>query len=422
MLLLQLKTNRHLLLSIITSSIICLAHSAQATDFESVYQSALNKSYELRKTTAQADEAIAKAKSSNANFMPKAGVESRYESFDSKNNQDDGGSTNVFLEWNVFNGFRDVQERKGLQAEAQAATLEKQRLQMNFKWIAMAKYTKAQVMLESVDTYKKVIQSNLKNLETVRMRRSSGRLSEADYLEFELFDSNLKQSLISLEAQAAAAVADLESFSGLSPLNQLTTLLKPKPLNLEVIKIKDPLESSRSKLQDSKLRMEAAESRNSLSIAEYLPEINLKATHGDLGIRETDDAPETTVGIVARWELFSGFETVNSRRVSSAQLVKAKAEYDYAKVQQRSRMEQLTLQLKGILDRLELEEKNKKNVDRFLQTVQEEYRRGSKNSNDLKSALELVLETQLNRASLRSDYFSARAELQEILGFELSEL
>jgi outer membrane protein TolC len=148
----------------------------------------------------------------------------------------------------------------------------------------------------------------------------------------------------------------------------------------------------------------------------------LKATYGSLGIRETLDSPESTVGIVARWELFSGFESANHRKVAAAQLVKAKAELDNNRVHILSRAEQLRNQLKSISSRLEFEQKNQKQIERFLKAVQDEYRRGFKNSNDLKSALELVLDTQINKGILRADYFEARAELQEILGIELKEL
>lgn len=150
--------------------------------------------------------------------------------------------------------------------------------------------------------------------------------------------------------------------------------------------------------------------------------MNLKATHGSLGIRETPDSPESTLGITARWELFSGFESSNNRKVASAQLVKAKAELNSNRIIALSRAEQLKNQLKSISTRIDFEQKNQKQIEKFLKAVQEEYKRGFKNSNDLKSAFELVLDTQVNRAILRADYFQSRAELQELLGIELKEL
>lgn len=398
-----------------------IGNAAIAADFDTVLNAAMKSSSDLAITKATTDEAEALFKASNSTFMPRLGVETRYETFDSDFEKIKGGTSNAFVEWNLFNGFRDVQNRKGLSADAQAAQTEKDRLEMNFRWIAMAKYTRAQVMQENVEIYKKVIQSNLKNLETVKVRRSSGRLSDADLLEFELFDAKLKQDLIALETDSSAVMADLEAFSGLSPLSNLTTQLKPRPIDLDSLNLKEILATNRSKLYESQLRVDAAEARKSLTTGGYLPQVNLKATYGSLGLRETVVSPETAFGVVARWELFSGLETVNSRRVANAQLERAKAELESNKIQNLSRAEQLRTQLKSILTRFDFEEKNQKNVERFLRTVQDEYRRGVKNSNDLKSALELILETQLNRAALRSDYFVARAELQTILGTELKD-
>lgn len=416
-----LKINRKFNLCLSVLSLAVFSNTAKATDFETVYQSAMKNSTELTKIRANADEARANMKASNSNFMPRAGVESRYETFDSDFEKRQGGTANAFVEWNLFNGFKDVQNRKSLSADSQAAKLEQERFEMNFRWLVMAKYSKAQAMQEKVEAYKKVIQANLRNLEAVKLRRSSGRLSEADYLEFELFDSKLKQDLIELETEASASLAELEAFSGTGSLKNLTTQLKPQPIDTAALNMPQQVASTKSSLYASQLKVESAQAKKSLATGGFLPEVSLRATHGSIGLRETEVAPETAFGVTARWELFSGLETLNERRVAAAQLAKAKADFANAKIYSLSRAEQLKQKLESILTRFDFEEKNQKNVERFLKTVQEEYRRGVKNSADLKSALELALETNMNRAMLRSDYFEARTELQELLGQELKE-
>jgi outer membrane protein len=401
--------------------VLACGASAGAVDFETVYQAALKNSTELLRIRAQHAEAVAMQRASNSRFMPKAGVESRYETFDSTFERVKGGTASAFAEWNLFNGFKDVQNRKSLIADSSAVEVDKNIFEKNFKWLAMAKYTRAQIMQENVETYKRVIQSNLKNLQTIRIRKSSGRLSDADYLEFQLFDSKLKQDLIALETEASAALADLEAFSGIKSISQLSTQLKPAQLKLENIKMHEVLDSSQSQQYKNQLKVESAEARQKLATGGFLPEVNLRASYGSNGLRETSIAPESSFALVARWELFSGFETYNNRQIAAAQLAKARAELENNRIQYLSQAEQLRKKLKSIWSRLEFEEKNQKNIDLFLKTVQEEYQRGVKNSNDLKSALELVLETQLNRASLRSDYFTSRAALQEILGIEIEE-
>lgn len=117
----QLKNN--IILKLIL--ILLFSTEALATDFQTIYQSALKNSTDLVRINANSDEAKAKLKASNSSFMPKAGFESRYEEFDSDLDKDNGSSTNAFVEWNLFNGFKDTQNRKSLKAEAQAFALEK---------------------------------------------------------------------------------------------------------------------------------------------------------------------------------------------------------------------------------------------------------------------------------------------------------
>lgn len=420
MLNLLLKINKSILT--LFTVFILLVGQTSASDFDLVYQSALKNSTELAIIKANSDEVDAKHNASYSDFLPRAGVESRYETFDSEFEKVSGGTASAFIEWNLFNGFKDIQNKKSLSAESKVAQIQKERFENNFKWLAMSRYTKAQVAQEVVDIYKKVIESNLKNLEALKLRRSSGRISDADYFEFELFDAKLKQDLIAVEVDALAAVAELEAFSGLNSITKLTTQLAPKKLDFESIDLKKEFLSDKSQLRESQLKVEAADARKSLATGGFLPEVSLKATQGSLGLRETLVAPETAFGITAKWELFSGLETLNSRRVAMAQLVKAQTEYENAKIQNLSRVTQLKNQLQSILSRYDFENKNQKSIERYLRSVQDEYRRGVKNSTDLKSALELALETQINRAELRSNYFLARSELQEILGIELKEL
>lgn len=419
MLSLLLKINK--LYLVVAATLLCICNTSWATDFESIYQSALKTSTELAKIRASSEEASANYKSTLSEFMPKAGVEARYDAFDSDMEKVDGSTSNAFVEWNLFNGFKDSQNRKSLKAESQAVFLNKERVEKNFRVMLMAKYARAKSLQENVELYQKVIASNLKNLQTVKVRRSSGRLSEADYLEFELFDAKLKQDLVALEMEAMNAQVDLESFAGVSPITALTTTLHPKPLDLDSLAINELLAADRAKVFESKLKVDSFEAKSKAAIAGYLPEVNIRATYGSQGLREAVDDPESTVGVIARWELFSGFETKQNRHIASAQLAKAKAEYESDKIENKSRALHLRNLLKSILERIEFESITNKNVDQFLNSVQLEYRRGAKSSSDLKSALELVLDTQTHKNILRADYFAARAELQDLLGIEIKE-
>lgn len=413
----QLKQN-NISLAILAFFFLFSSQSLGAS-FETVYQATLQNSTQLARIKAESQKAQALSQSENSKFLPRAGLEMRYENFDSDFERIRGGTANAFAEWNLFNGFKDLSSKKVLQTEADIARLEQDIFEKNLTWILKSLYSQAQAKAEAVKAYQDIMSSNQKALESVRQRRASGRISESDLLEFELFDTRLKQELISFETDAARAISELESFSGLSPINNLGSELKPLPLNLDSLDLKKILSERNSRLESFRLRTEASEARKKMSLGGYLPEVNLKATHGSLGLRETTVSPETAIALTAKWEFFSGFTTLNEQRSASAEWIRSKAELAENEILLLSRAQQLRENLKNLLLRYELEERNQKNLERFMKAVQEEYRRGVKNSNDLKDALEMSLQTKIARAQLRADYFAARAELQNILGFEL---
>ena len=395
--------------------------AANSADFQAVYKSALSNSTELKLVNSTLAESDAELSTTNAAFLPKLGVEARYEKFKSDTQEVKGDTSNVYAEWNLFNGFKDIKKRKSLKAQYEISRISRDRFELNFEWVTKAKYAQAHALQEKVETYKKVIQANLKYLETVKRQRSSGRLSESDYLEFQLFDAKLKQDLLQTEVLAANALSELKAFAGLAELTQLSTQLEPKALKLDQKEIKQLLASDKSQLTEAKHKVDSLEAQKEEATGNFLPEVNLKASYGSQGLREAVEDPETAVAVTAKWELFSGFENINTRKKAAVKLNQAQLQFENDKIHSLSHAEQLASELKNIVERTKFETDNQKNVDRFLNTVEGEYRRGVKNSSDLKSALELILETSLNRSDLRASYFASRAELQEILGQVLQE-
>jgi len=418
----QLKTNNLARLKLVVLIIIAQANAwAIDADFQTIFESAQKNSADLKISQAHLNEAVAESGIANSAFMPKVGIEARNEKFNSEIEDRNQKTANIYAEINLFNGFKDVNNRKSQKTNLKISKIQKEKFDLNFEWLAKAKYAKAYALQEQVSSYKKIIESNLRNLETVKRQKQSGRLSDADFLEFQLFDAKLKQDLVRLELDAATALADLKIFSGLTDIEKLTTKLFPKSVQLSNSEIKTLLNGDKSRLAESQLRVESLEALKSQVNGNFLPEVNLRATRGSMGFREAEYDPETVVSLSAKWELFSGLEDVNRRKQVIAKLSEAQIQYDNDKLSLQSHSEQLLKQINNIVERLKFEEENQKSVEKFLSTVESEYRRGVKSSSDLKSALDLILATSLNRADLRSDYFVSRFELQNLIGQTLQE-
>ncbi len=419
-----LKINNQTI-SIILLIYLCMIQTtdcANATELQSFLATTLQKNTELSQMKATTEEAKAQLSTSNSYFLPKIGIESRYESFNSEFEKVNGVTANLYLDLNLFNGFKDLQNRSILNSELDIVQTEQSRFENNLKWKALAKYTEVQALQENVKTYKEYIQQNLKNIETVKARRNTGRLSESDYLEFELFDSNLKQKLIALESELTEKTTDLNAFSGSEIKTPLETLIVPKKLNFANLDLQQLLKSEKSKLAEYQSRLNNIESRLKLVRGSYLPQVDLTLSHGSIGIRDTDVAPETSIMLKAKWEIFSGFSTRNEYKVALAQLNKAKTTYDMQSISLYSKTQQLSIFLENNFNQYIIAEQNQKKVKRFIQTVMEEYRRGVKSSSDVISAIELSIKSQMNLNQLRVNYFNARSELQEILGVTIEEI
>ena len=276
---------------------------ANATELQSFLATTLQKNTELSQMKATTEEAKAQLSTSNSYFLPKIGIESRYESFNSEFEKVNGVTANLYLDLNLFNGFKDLQNRSILNSELDIVQTEQSRFENNLKWKALAKYTEVQALQENVKTYKEYIQQNLKNIETVKARRNTGRLSESDYLEFELFDSNLKQKLIALESELTEKTTDLNAFSGSEIKTPLETLIVPKKLNFANLDLQQLLKSEKSKLAEYQSRLNNIESRLKLVRGSYLPQVDLTLSHGSIGIRDTDVAPETSIMLKAIYYL-----------------------------------------------------------------------------------------------------------------------
>ena len=409
------------LVVIILFSLAWTSVQAKSVDFQTIYQSAQINNIDLKFANSVQQEAEADVGIARAAFMPKLGVEVRQEQFTSEIEDNSKNTSNIYAEWNLFNGFKDVQKRKSLEAEFSLAKTKADRISQNFEWIAKEKYAKAYSLQEQVESYKKIIDSNLKNLDVVKRQRLSGRLSEADFLEFQLFDAKLRQDLVRLELDAAVSLAELKLFAGLSDFDRLVTKLEPSPLMIDSAQIKKLTTAEKSKLVESQLKVESLTALRANANGSFLPTVDFRATRGSVGYRDTVKDPETILAITARWEFFSGLESVNQKEKAIAQLTKAQIQYNNDKLKIASRSDQLLSQINNIVLRMKFEEGNQKNVEKFLKTVESDYRRGVKSSSDLKAALDLILQTSLNLSMLRSDYFSLRAELQDLVGQTLDE-
>lgn len=417
------KLNKQGVLSTLSIASLLVASEVWAIDFESVYKANLNSNYELGILRSNAEAIRLGVQSLKGSYFPSMGLESRYEIFSSEFEKLQGNSSHLYLEWRLFSGFQDAMDIKALELEWAAIDSKKQRLEMNLKWEVLASYSKAHAKQVQVKAYGNAISDISRILSAAKRRKASGRLTEADFLEFQVLLAKLERELMDYETQQLEAIKELESISGQVIGGPLVAHMEPKELRLNDLDFSEVFSSSKkSRLQESRLRLLAAEAQKRKAEGGFWPEVNLKLTHGNLGLREASHPTESFVGVTARWELFSGLSTLNQQRSAAATLSAARVELSRDNTYALNRATYLKAHIKSLLVRLKNKEYYQQSTVRLLKATEDEYRRGVKSSGDLVSALELNLDAKIDYANLRADYFKSRAELQDILGIEIEEL
>jgi len=146
------------------------------------------------------------------------------------------------------------------------------------------------------------------------------------------------------------------------------------------------------------------------------PIIDLRISNGREGLRETTSNNETSLSIVAKWEFFSGFESLNEYRMNSIKLKQGQMRLDLERNQLKNQVIGLIKNIENIIMRLQFEKSIRQKNERYFKLITDEYRRGTKSSSDLKSAIELMLENQVKINTLKSDYYRSIYLLERIIG------
>lgn len=116
------------------------------------------------------------------------------------------------------------------------------------------------------------------------------------------------------------------------------------------------------------------------------------------------------------WDLFSGFSTYWERKEGEAKQLRAEAQLKMAIQTTVMDTETEFRRLKSVQDRVDIEDKNEDRAKRYYDAVMNEYRRGVKNSADVKVAAELLFETRARRETYKYDFLKERVDLERAIG------
>jgi outer membrane protein TolC len=383
---------------------------------------ALGENLQIKTSEREVDAAESRLSRTSSYFLPKIGAESRYEYLDSPYQRQRGATSNLFAELNVFNGFRDWYDRKAKSLEYDQAKIGREKQKLFTKAEVEAKFYKLLSIVESVKAYEEAVKRNDAQKESARRRGGAGLASTADVLEFDLYQSELQAELASFSSELKQAQAEFREIIGQTnddlqflPKGNLTHYHVDDTLK----SLKDRVPKESQSLISARSAVEQAEANKKVAYGGYLPRLDIKATYGSRGINETEVSPETTIMGVARWEFFSGFDTYNAGNEASAQAAKAEAVLRQTELSTSAQVETAFTKLKAIQDRVDIEAENKVKALKFFDVVASEYKRGVKNSTDMRAAAVLLLQVMVRDIKYRAEFFEQKALLEKAVGGEI---
>lgn len=272
-----------------------------------------------------------------------------------------------------------------------------------------------------IDYKKKALELNETHKKMARQRRASGLSVDSDVLEFDLRESILRSDILLYEQELEEARTALKRLlgeeigAGVEPSGKLQHQHLRGKLMDYINRIRTESEGVRIATKEVAI----ADAESNLWRSRWMPKLDIEGRIGyiDYNYRpQADSGFSYAVGVFAKIDLFSGFDTVWERREQTAKRLRTELELKNQILQAVSQTEVAFRHIKVIEARVHLEAKNHERAAKYYKSTVSEYRRGVKNSMDVKVAAEALYDVAVREETYKFDFLVQRIELERALG------
>jgi outer membrane protein TolC len=381
---------------------------------------AVENNFEIQALRKEVEETTAGLRRTHSAFYPKFGIAA---GLDTQNGGSQGRTVEVgygYLKYNVFNGFQDLYRSDAAGAKAKRAEIKLDKASFRIgleveKAFHYYLYKKGALALK-----KNGIELNAKHMQMAKQRRASGLTADSDVMEFDIREAILKSDMLVLEQELVQARADLKRLLGeeiggvIEPAGALQHQHIVGSLNDYASKIGENSEAVLLASQDAA----EASAESKLERGGWYPSVDIGAHAGYLPLDLQQVGTGALVGgqIIAKWDLFSGFETMWANREAIAKRERSEAALKNALLRAVNSADVAYREIKSLQARVDLEEENAVRADKYYRSVVSEYRRGVKNSADVRVAAEMLYDAHLRREQYKFEFLSDRIDLEIALG------
>lgn len=388
---------------------------------EQLIKEAQLQNFDLKEADSYLKASEAESKSQYGKLMPQLSVEGGplTTKFDDEKNS--GTAVYGKADWNLYRGGRDQDaiDKSRIKRDLDRRKYEavKSRVVREVSRV----YYELLFLIEGTHLKEKALEMNQEQMKLAKLKKSSGFTSNADVIEFELREATLNSDLKLFSQVISEKSRELSVLLGRRD-SSIPNLVKghlKRDMSPSLSR-----ESILSRLKDNNIEIAEAQaelqmSRKDVSVAKsgFLPAVDLEAKYGRIANEERvfSDNNNYSVMLKVSVPLFSGLETINQTRATSAIIAAKDAATSRKSLSAYADTENLMSQLSTLTDRLNLEEKNLSKSEEYYKITLGEYKRGVKNSPDMVGASERLLEARIRNLEYRKDYYLTKLKIYELV-------
>lgn len=272
-----------------------------------------------------------------------------------------------------------------------------------------------QASLRAVDA---AVAAAVEDLARAEHRRDAGTVTDADVLAAAVHVSDLRQRRLQLDADRAAAAAQLNRLMG-APVDAavvVTDVAPPALVGGDVQALFEEAEAARPELRraDAEVRMATAGARQASSI--WWPEVSAHAGAEWNGLTAGDRSRSWVVGAEARWSLsLSGADRARIKAAASARTA-AELMRDDTRASVHVEVLSAMRQLEAAQARVAVGTESVAQATERARVVRNRYEAGLVSMTDVLAASSALLDAEARHTSATVDVLTATADLHRVLG------
>ena len=409
-------------LSLIMTSIWSSQTLAKVYSFDELLKLAKKNSIQIEIEKTKILELRAKLKELKADYYPKLSAVIGSERREARS-EPEINETNlvgeVRLEYNLFKFGANSQKAKALVTLIDQHTKNfdyhtlKLRRELKEIFYELSYFIKYKRLLNDELEY------NQKLYKQVSFKKRQGLVGAADTLEFKMRKANLTGLVLSSDAKIQKLSDEIKKLTLLEEID--FSIREDLPHEHFSVKLSDLKKSA--KLKNNKLLRRQSKVSSALhaldgSRADRLPSLDLQGRYGKMRIDEqyANDSLEGVVGVFLTIPLFDGGANSSKVDLKKAQYARERLKLNRLQKELNLDVESRLLNMQNIHKNVDLAQESVENSEAYFKIVYSEYSRGIKNSLDLVSARNQILDFKTNFLKYKRDYLIAKLKLEEAAG------